>query len=528
MTTSSPDRAIAPGATEHADVLRLVGWNQRVLAVVGTEGLVRSLAERGCRVVCLGADKAVAEDAAEWSDRVIVGDLDHVDIGGEVGESRFDVVVIADVLGHLAAPQVMLRTLGRLLDPGGYLVASVPNVASAQLRLALAAGTFPYGALGLDDGAPRRLFTRGSLLRLLEAAELVPLLLQAVEAVPANRTSAAPPTGGSDAEVVDFVAAQPDARAHRFIAVAAPTPLRGAIPELIATLSRERDELAQRVSEGRWGGRRSGTNQIFDDIQTLYLTLLKNALTRSGFGQPQMPASLPADGLPPDVLAQMKAWLALHDLDVVRHSPPLWPAEAETMVTLPRLDNLQACLGRVVVDDIPGDFIETGVWRGGTSIFARGVLRALGDTARKVWVADSFQGLPKPDPARYPVDAGDVCWTVDFLAVSVEEVKANFEKYGLLDDQVRFLPGWFADTLPTAPIDELAVLRLDGDMYSSTTQALDALYPKLSIGGYVIIDDYGAVPSCKAAVDDWRRNHGIREAIVPTNDVSEVSWRKEW
>ena len=77
--------------------------------------------------------------------------------------------------------------------------------------------------------------------------------------------------------------------------------------------------------------------------------------------------------------------------------------------------------------------------------------------------------------------------------MSEEEVRANFERYGLLDDQVRFLPGWFKDTLPDAPIDRIAVLRLDGDLYESTIQALDALYPRLSPGGFCIIDDYQCI-----------------------------------
>jgi O-methyltransferase len=85
------------------------------------------------------------------------------------------------------------------------------------------------------------------------------------------------------------------------------------------------------------------------------------------------------------------------------------------------------------------------------------------------------------------------------LAVSLEQVKANFDRYGLLDDQVRFLKGWFRDTLPVAPIERLAVLRLDGDMYESPMDTLVNLYPKLSEGGYVIVDDYGAIPACRQA-----------------------------
>jgi O-methyltransferase len=190
-----------------------------------------------------------------------------------------------------------------------------------------------------------------------------------------------------------------------------------------------------------------------------------------------------------------------------------WPGEAETMVGLKRLDNLESCITDVLRRGVPGDLIETGVWRGGASIFMRAVLKVSGDTQRTVWLADSFQGLPKPDPRNFPADAGDKSWKYATLAVPLEEVQMNFRRYGLLDDQVRFLVGWFRDTLKTAPIERLAVLRLDGDMYESTIEALTCLYPKLSCGGYAIIDDY-ALPGCRAAVDDYRTEHQIKEPLV--------------
>ena len=88
----------------------------------------------------------------------------------------------------------------------------------------------------------------------------------------------------------------------------------------------------------------------------------------------------------------------------------------------------------------------------------RAALAALGDSSRVVWVADSFEGLPKPDATRYPVDAGDDLWKSNrYLALSLESVQENFKHYGFLDDRVRFLKGWFKDTLPTAPITKLSV-----------------------------------------------------------------------
>jgi hypothetical protein len=200
---------------------------------------------------------------------------------------------------------------------------------------------------------------------------------------------------------------------------------------------------------------------------------------------------------------------------------------AQTMVGCKRLDNLQFCVESVLADGIAGDLIETGVWRGGSTIFMRAILKAHGVTDRCVWVADSFQGLPRPDAGQYPADVDDPHYQFENLAVSLEQVQANFQRYGLLDDQVRFLKGWFKDTLPIAPVEKLAIIRLDGDMYESTMDGLVNLYPKLSPGGFLIVDDYnnGNVPACKKAVHDYREQHGIREEIHSI-DWTGVYWQR--
>lgn len=193
-----------------------------------------------------------------------------------------------------------------------------------------------------------------------------------------------------------------------------------------------------------------------------------------------------------------------------------WPSMAHSMIGKARMDNLRELVERVLVSDVPGDLVETGVWRGGACIFMRALLLAHGVTDRIVWCADSFEGLPKPDEQNYPADRGDQHHTFAPLAVSLESVQANFARYGLLDEQVRFLKGWFKDTLPAAPIERIALLRLDGDMYESTMDALRALYAKVSVGGCVIVDDYGAVEACRKAVHDFRTQHGI---VDPIRDI---------
>ncbi len=201
-----------------------------------------------------------------------------------------------------------------------------------------------------------------------------------------------------------------------------------------------------------------------------------------------------------------------------------WPSQAHTMIGMKRMINLRQIAEHVLQTNTPGDFIETGVWRGGACIFMRAILKAYGVKDRFVWVADSFEGLPKPNPDMYPDDADDVHHTFNALAVSLEEVKNNFKKYNLLDDNVKFLKGWFSDTLHKAPIEKLAILRLDGDMYESTTDGLRNLYDKLSIGGFVIVDDYG-LNNCRKAVHDFRDKRGIHDTINNIDNMG-VFWQK--
>jgi hypothetical protein len=198
---------------------------------------------------------------------------------------------------------------------------------------------------------------------------------------------------------------------------------------------------------------------------------------------------------------------------------------SHTMLGRKRLDNVEECVRTILAENVPGDFIECGVWRGGSVVFLRGLLAAYEVPDRVVWAADSFEGLPAP---THPAD---VAFGLDLsrercpmLAVSLETVKRTFEAYDLLDDRVRFLPGWFKDTLAAAPIERLAMLRLDGDIYESTMDALHALYDKLVPGGFLIVDDL-FVPTCKQAIQEFRAERGITEPMV-TIDWTGAYWRK--
>ncbi len=273
-----------------------------------------------------------------------------------------------------------------------------------------------------------------------------------------------------------------------------------------------------------------------DSAIDLYLDLLKKTLTFMLWPEPPVPLAATDDrrstlgraaahGLDRLVgLVGMRLVTRPEYTQAQREEGRVWPGYADTMVGLKRLDNLQRCVQTALADGVEGDLIETGVWRGGSCIFMRGILAAHGVSDRRVFVADSFQGLPRPEADGHPLDANDELYTRSVLAVSQQQVEDNFRRYGLLDDQVVFLKGWFRDTLPEAPIDKLAVMRLDGDMYGSTMDGLNNLYPKLQAGGFCIIDDY-SLESCSQAVHDYREAHGIDEPIEAI-DWTGRFWRK--
>lgn len=269
----------------------------------------------------------------------------------------------------------------------------------------------------------------------------------------------------------------------------------------------------------------------------LYLDLLKKCLTRYLWEDDLKPFNPEEYGstLKKKLKSEVASWLNDRGVELYQRSPfnrearelgRDWPLKAESMIGLRRLENLQYCIRTIVEDDIEGDVIETGVWRGGASIFMRAALEAYQNKEKLVWCADSFEGLPPPDEDNYPADKIATWHTNSELAISIETVKENFKKYGMLDERVKFLKGWFKDTLPEAPIKSLALIRLDGDMYESTMDALNSLYHKLQPGGFLIVDDYGLPEdTCRKAIHDFRASNGITEPIIDIDGYG-AYWRR--
>ncbi len=204
-----------------------------------------------------------------------------------------------------------------------------------------------------------------------------------------------------------------------------------------------------------------------------------------------------------------------------------WPDNALTMTGLRRLDSLQACVESVVADGVAGDLIEAGAWRGGSSILMRATLDVLGADDRTVWVADSFQGFPVPEKHDVEEDRELVAdlGGLEYLSPTLEQVRGYFERFGVSQD-VRFVPGFFEETMRSLQGQTWSVVRLDADTYKATLLTLEALYPGLSVGGYLISDDYSLLPACRRAIDEFRRAHDITEPIEEI-DFNAIRWRRE-
>jgi hypothetical protein len=253
-----------------------------------------------------------------------------------------------------------------------------------------------------------------------------------------------------------------------------------------------------------------------DLIKAAYLDFVERAPTFSLYGATderigwkRLPRSVrvPLDAIPDRLgLPSFASRRAIRESREEGHD---WPVFAQTMIGSRRLAILRTRVARVIADEIQGDLIEAGVWRGGPSIMMRAVLKAYGSTNRAVVLADSFARLPRPRAADDSHDRMMRWDTFSELAVSEAEVRAKVEQHGLLDDQVRFVRGWCRDTTPSLADGRWSVVRLDGDNYSPTMDARTALFPGLMPGGGLIVDDHGSSGSCHRAVDEFRRTHGV-------------------
>jgi Macrocin-O-methyltransferase (TylF) len=265
--------------------------------------------------------------------------------------------------------------------------------------------------------------------------------------------------------------------------------------------------------EARVHGVVSGTRPSieYSDLAKLYLQTLKLSVTGE---------LLKTDSLVPGKGTAKELKRQPYDARLRRLGMD-WPLHGLTMVGRARLENIERLLLEVINAQVPGDFVECGVWRGGSSLFARAVFKVLGVRDRKVHLVDSFQGLPKATQ-----DKDDDKWSeMPFLQVSLEDVQAPFKELGLFDHGVAFHKGFFQDALPKlreqliANKRNIAILRMDGDMFESTIDIFYNLYDLVPVGGCVIIDDYTIVEA-REAVETFLKHHGIAADFVKIDEFS--------
>ena len=178
---------------------------------------------------------------------------------------------------------------------------------------------------------------------------------------------------------------------------------------------------------------------------------------------------------------------------------------------------LELCIAALAITD-SGDFVETGIFTGGTASLMILALLEFDNCGRKFWGFDSFEGLPSSsieDKSEYGVTMAQGELSFDY-----DSVVKNLKDWKVWDEKVVILTkGYFNETLPKSTVSQISFLRLDGDLFVSTWDALVNLYPKVTPGGFVYIDDYGSFPGCRQAVDQYRSKHHIFEPLHFVRDT---------
>jgi O-methyltransferase len=196
------------------------------------------------------------------------------------------------------------------------------------------------------------------------------------------------------------------------------------------------------------------------------------------------------------------------DLDKIRS------VDAFTMTSFERRYHLLRAVHYIVKHQIPGAFVECGVWRGGSMMLVANTLRCVADLTRDLYLYDTFEGMPPPTEldrdfdnhtaaSRMEEDSGIKAESVVWAIAGLQEVIGNMDSTHYPPGKVHFVPGKVEDTIPTTLPDQIALLRLDTDWYESTAHELRHLYPLVSPGGVVIIDDYGYWKGARRAVDEF-------------------------
>jgi O-methyltransferase len=197
-----------------------------------------------------------------------------------------------------------------------------------------------------------------------------------------------------------------------------------------------------------------------------------------------------------------------------------------SLVSKERFDNIDYIAKILETDNIKGDIVETGIWRGGMVAYLSQIF-----PNRKIYGCDSFEGCQNPKDGKYIV-AGETHNYGKYYGGTLDDVKENLNSLNIDYSNIIFIKGWFRDTMINFPSDKIALLRLDGDSYSATLEVLDELYCKVVKGGFVIIDDY-MIPECRAALNKFLENKKNIMLLSPNDNLPlhgriehGIYWRK--
>ena len=207
-----------------------------------------------------------------------------------------------------------------------------------------------------------------------------------------------------------------------------------------------------------------------------------------------------------------------------------------TMTSLERMYAVWQAINYVVAARVPGDVVECGVWRGGSTMLAAMTLSRRGDSERRLWLFDTFEGMAPPGPMDVTGALGEnphMEWREaqvgdhnEWCYSPLDEVKVNMSATGLAAERFTYVKGRVEDTIPGTIPGQIAVLRLDTDWYSSTRHELVHLFPLLQPGGVLIIDDYGHWAGARKAVDEYLEETGTRLLLARVDETGRVAVKR--
>ncbi len=211
-----------------------------------------------------------------------------------------------------------------------------------------------------------------------------------------------------------------------------------------------------------------------------------------------------------DFLAQ-RGWGCEHPstwrIDLEQDFLTLWKKVSPfTMISMERGYAVYQAVHHILDRDLPGDFVECGVWKGGTCMLMALALKERAVSDRNIWLYDTFEGMTEPGPEDRIASSGQAVserWQEGWWAVGMEEVRRNLLSTGFPEEKIRLVPGDVCKTLSETAPQEISLLRLDTDWYESTRAELEVLYPRLVGRGVLIIDDYGHFSGSRQAVDEY-------------------------